>query len=145
MGKLPQGGDDLLRNVELVDVRDNRHLWGQQYSRKLSEINAVPAEIAQEISEKLRLRLSGDDKKRLTKRYTQSGEAYQLYMMGRYYRRRQTKEGLEKAIEYLEQAIKKDARSAPAYEELGETYRRLKWCRWLLPRGVRETNAGAAV
>src|SRR5205807_1141371 len=105
MGKLTQRGDDLSINVELVDVRDNRHLWGQQYSRKLSEINAVPAEIAQEISEKLRLRLSGDDKKRLTKRYNQSGEAYQLYMMGRYFRRRHTNEAFGKSIEYLEQAI----------------------------------------
>ena len=145
MGKLTQRGDDLLINVELVDVRDNRHLWGQQYSRKLSEINAVPAEIAQEISEKLRLRLSGDDKKRLTKRYNQSGEAYQLYMMGRYYRRRQTKEGLEKAIEYLEQAIKKDPSYAPAYAELGETYRSLTWAGLLLPKEARQKEEWAAL
>src|SRR5207244_6578568 len=112
---------------------------------KLSEINAVPAEIAQEISEKLRLRLSGDDKKRLTKRYTQSGEAYQLYMMGRYYRRRLTKEGQEKAIEYLEQAIKKDPSYDPAYAELGETYRSLTWAGLLLPKEAREKEEWAAL
>jgi len=145
MGRLTQRGDDLAISVELVDVRNNRHLWGQQYNRKLSEINAVPAEIAQEISEKLRLRLSGDDKKRLTKRYTQSGEAYQLYMMGRYYRRRLTKEGLEKAIEYLEQAIKKDPSYAPAYAELGETYRSLTWAGLLLPKEARQKEEWAAL
>ena len=110
-----------------------------------SEINVVPAEIAQDISEKLRLRLSGGEMKRLTKRYTQSGEAYQLYMMGRYYRRRLTKEGLEKAIEYLEQAIKKDPSYAPAYAELGETYRSLTWAGLLLPKEARQKEEWAAL
>jgi TolB-like protein/DNA-binding winged helix-turn-helix (wHTH) protein/Tfp pilus assembly protein PilF len=127
MGRLTQRGDDLAVSVELVDVRDNRHLWGQQYNRKLADIMNLQTEIAQEVSERLRLRLSGDEKKQLAKRYTESGEAYQLYMMGRYYRRRHTKEGYDKSIEYLEQAIKKDPNYAPAYAELGEVYRNLGW------------------
>ena len=127
MGRVTQRGDDLIINVELVDVRDNRHLWGQQYNRKVADITAVPAEIAQTVSERLRLRLSGDEKQRLTKRYTQSGEAYQLFMMGRYYRRRHTKAAYDKSIEYLEQAIKKDPNYAPAYAEMGEVYRNFGW------------------
>src|SRR5260370_34539392 len=79
MGRFMQRGDDLAIIVELVDVRDNKHLWGTQYNRKLADITAVPAEIAQDISEKLRLKLSGEEKKRLSKRYTDSGEAYRLY------------------------------------------------------------------
>jgi adenylate cyclase len=85
VGRVSQRGDDLIINVELVDARDNRHLWGEQYNRKLADIAEVPTEIAQKVSEKLRLRLTGDEKQRLAKRYTQSGEAYQLYMLGRYY------------------------------------------------------------
>src|SRR5438552_4818312 len=85
MGRVTQHGDELSITTELVDVRDNKHLWGGQYNRKLADVAAVQTEIAQEISEKLRLRLSGEEKKQLSKRYTQSGEAYQLYMMGRYY------------------------------------------------------------
>jgi len=139
MGKLAQRGDDLAISVELVDVRDNRHLWGQQYTRKVADIMTVQTQIAQEISENLRLRLSGDEKKQLTKRYTQSGEAYQLYMLGRYYfRLRKGKEGLEKSIDYFEQAIKKDPNYAPAYAGLGETYRLLGWTSWLPAKEARQ-------
>jgi TolB-like protein/DNA-binding winged helix-turn-helix (wHTH) protein/Tfp pilus assembly protein PilF len=145
MGHVTQRGDDLTISVELVDVRDNRHLWGQQYDRKLSGIVAVPTEIAQDISEKLRLRLSGEEKKRLTRRYTQSGDAFQLYMMGRYYRRRFTKEGFEKSIEYLDQAIKKDPSYAPAYAELGEVYRNLGWYLVLPPKEWRQKEELAAL
>src|SRR5262249_12089456 len=123
--RLVQRGDDLEISVELVDVRDNRHLWGQQYNRKLSEVALLPPEIAQDISEKLRLRLSGEEKKRLTKRYTESGEAWQLYMKGTYFKRRFTKEGLEKGIELFEQAIKQDPNYAPAYAALAHSYGQL--------------------
>ena len=134
MGRLVQRGDELLLSMELIDVRDNKHLWGGQYNRKQADIVGLQTEIAQEIAEKLRLPLTGEDKKQLAKRYTQSGEAYQLYMMGGYYRRRSTKAGFEKAIDYLEQAIKKDPSYAPAYAELGEVYRNLGWNGLLPPK-----------
>src|SRR5437660_2193608 len=127
MGRLVQRGDDLSLSMELIDVRDNKHLWGGQYNRQSTDMIGLQTEIAQEIAEKLRLPLTGEDKKRLAKHYTQSGEAYQLYMLGGYYRRRFTKAGFEKAIDYLEQAIKKDPSYAPAYAELGEVYRNLGW------------------
>jgi TolB-like protein len=85
IGRVTQHGDNVSITTELVDVQDNKHLWSEQYNRKLADIASVQSEIAQNISDNLRLRLSGDETKRLTKRYTQSGEAYQLYMMGRYY------------------------------------------------------------
>jgi TolB-like protein/DNA-binding winged helix-turn-helix (wHTH) protein/Flp pilus assembly protein TadD len=134
MGRVTQHGDELSITAELVDVRDNKHLWGGQYNRKLADIMTVQAQIAQDISENLRLRLSGDQQRQLTKNYTQSGEAYQLYMLGGYYRRRSTKDGFEKAIDYLEQAIKKDPNYAPAYAELGEVYRNLGWNLVLSPK-----------
>jgi TolB-like protein/DNA-binding winged helix-turn-helix (wHTH) protein/Flp pilus assembly protein TadD len=146
MGRVTQHGDDLIINVELVDARDNRHLWGEQYNRKLADIAEVPTEIAQKVSEKLRLRLTGDEKQRLAKRYTQSGEAYQLYMLGRYYfRLRRGKEGLDKSIDYFEQAIKKDPTYAPAYAGMGENYRLLGWVGWLPAKEAREKEEWATL
>jgi TolB-like protein/DNA-binding winged helix-turn-helix (wHTH) protein/Tfp pilus assembly protein PilF len=145
MGRLVQNGDDISLSMELIDVRDNKHLWGGQYNRKASDMVGLQAEIAQEIADKLRLPLTGEDKKQLAKRYTQSGEAYQLYMLGGYYRRRFTKEGFEKAVDYLEQATKKDPGYAPAYAELGEVYRNLGWNLLLPPKEWRQKEELAAM
>ena len=84
-GRVTQRGDGLLIGVELVDARDNNQIWGEHYNRKLSDIFAVQQEISKEISGKLRLRLTGEDQKRLTKTYTENAEAYQLYLKGRFY------------------------------------------------------------
>jgi Tfp pilus assembly protein PilF len=145
MGRLVQRGDDLSISVELVDVRDTRHLWGQQYNRKLTDIIGVTSEIAQEISGGLRLRLSGEEKKQLTKRYTENGEAYQLYMMGRYYTHRRTKEGLLKSIEFFDQAIKKDPSYAPAYAGLAFTYGAMGFQGVLPPKDARQKQELAAL
>ena len=145
MGRFVQRGDELSLSMELIDVRDNKHLWGGQYNRKATDMIGLQTEIAQEIAEKLRLPLTGEDKNRLAKRYTQSGEAYQLYMLGGYYRRRFTKEGFGKAIEYLEQATKKDPGYAPAYAELGEVYRNLGWNGLLPPKEWRPKEELAAM
>ena len=137
MGRLTQRGDDLTISVELVDVRDNRHLWGQQYNRKLTDITTLQTEIARDISYRLRLRLSGEDTKRLNKRYTEIAEAYQLYMMGRFYSRKRTKEGWEKSIGFLEQSIEKDPRYALAYVGMANTYGNLGFTGLLPPKEAR--------
>src|SRR5207245_976012 len=85
MGRLIQHGDELSISVELVDARDNKHLWSGQYPGKSAELMNVQAEIAQDISDKLRLRLSGEQQKQLTRNYSQSGEANRLFMLGRYF------------------------------------------------------------
>ncbi|PYS58084.1 MAG: hypothetical protein DMF74_24530, partial [Acidobacteria bacterium] len=84
-GKVTQRGDNLSISAELVDALDNRLLWGEQYNRKLTDLLAMQQEISREITDKLRLRLSGDQERLLTKRYTNNPEAYQLYLKGRYY------------------------------------------------------------
>ena len=145
MGRLTQRGDDLTISVELVDLRDNRHLWGQQYNRKLADITAVQAEIAQEISERLRLPLSIDEKKRLSKRYTENSEAYQLFLMGRYHRRTRSEKGLQKSIELFEQAIKKDPNYAPAYAGLAQTYSLLGYTGMLPPKEARQKEEWATL
>ena len=84
IGRMTQRGDELTISTELVDVRDNSQLWGEQYHRKLSDILTVQEEIARKISEGLRLKLSGEEKKQLEKRYTENTEAYLLYSLGRH-------------------------------------------------------------
>jgi serine/threonine protein kinase len=122
IGRLTQQGDGLAISTELVYVRDNRRLWGEQYNRKLSGILGVQDEIAREISGGLRLRLSGEEKKQLAKQYTENNEAYLLYSLGNYYYRKNTKEAFEKGIESFEQAIKIDPNYALAYTGLARIY-----------------------
>jgi TolB-like protein/Flp pilus assembly protein TadD len=121
-GRLAQIGDNLTISVELVDVRNNKLLWGEQYERKMSELLATQREIATAITEKLQLKLSGSDAKGVTKRYTDNNEAYQLYLKGRYYWNKRTVDGLKQAAVYYNQAIEKDPAFALAYSGLAETY-----------------------
>jgi serine/threonine-protein kinase len=124
MGRMTQRGDSLVISTELVDVRDNRRLWGGQYSRKPSDILVVQDEIAREMAAGLRLRLTGEEQKQLAKQYTGDSEAYLQYSLGRYYFRDLTggKAGFEKSIEYYEQAIKMDPNYALAYTGLAGSY-----------------------
>ncbi len=120
LGRVTQRGDNLSISAELVDARDNSRIWGEQYNRKLSDILQVQEEISREISGKLRLRLTGEEQERVTKRYTENTEAYQLYLKGRYFWNKRTEEGLKKGIEYFQQAIEKDPNYAPAYAGLAD-------------------------
>ena len=121
-GQVVQHEQDLSITAELVDVRDNTHLWGGRFNRKLSEMQAVQDEIATQVSAKLRAGLSGDEKKRLTKRYTEDPEAYQLYLKGRYFFEKRTEEQIKKSIDYFTQAIDKDPGYALAYAGLSSAY-----------------------
>jgi len=121
-GRVSQHGEDLAISVELIDTKDDSHIWGEQYSRKLSDIIALPEEIARDVSEKLRLRLSGVEEKQLSKSYETNSEAYRLYLQGRFYWNKRTAEGLQKGIEYFNQVIQKDANYAPAYTGLADCY-----------------------
>ena len=121
-GRIVQRGDNLTISVELVDVRHNTLLWGEQYDRKMSELLATQREIAQEITEKLRVKVAGEELKGITKRYTESNEAYQLYLKGRFYWNKRRGEALKKSIEYFNQAIEKDPHFALAYAGLADCY-----------------------
>jgi TolB-like protein/Tfp pilus assembly protein PilF len=121
-GNLIQRGETLIIKMELVKVEDGSQLWGEQYQRKFSGVLAMQAEIAKQISEKLRLKLTGEEQHRLTKVYTDNAEAYQLYLKGRYYWNRRTPESLNKSIEYFQQAADKDPNYALAYVGLADSY-----------------------
>ncbi len=121
-GKVIQRGESLIIRTELVDVRDGWQLWGEQYNRQLGSILAVQEGIANEISEKLRLRLTREEKKRLTKQFTGNTSAYQLYLKGRYYWNKRTEEGLKRSIDYFHEAVALDPNYALAYAGLADSY-----------------------
>ncbi|HYE66088.1 MAG TPA: protein kinase, partial [Pyrinomonadaceae bacterium] len=121
-GTVLQHGDNLHVQAELVDVANGWQLWGEHYDRKPADIFAVQEEIAKEITENLRLRLSGEQKKQLTKRHTENAGAYQLYLKGRYHLNKRTEEGFKKGIEYFQQAIDMDINYALAYAGLSDSY-----------------------
>jgi TolB-like protein/Tfp pilus assembly protein PilF len=145
VGKVIQRGDDLLVSAELVDTRDNSHIWGEQYNRKLSGILAIQKEMSHEISDKLRLRLSGEQKEQLTRRYTENTEAYELYLKGRYHWNKWTPEGWRKSIEYFQQAIDKDPGYALAYVGMSNAYNALGFFDEMLPREAWPKAEEAAV
>lgn len=121
-GRVLQLGEQLIVGAELVDVTDGSQLWGEHYNRRFADIFQVQEEIASEITRKLQLRLSGDQKKRLTKRYTDKIEAYQLYLQGRYHWNSRTAEGIKGGIDYFRQAIDIDPNYALAYSGLADCY-----------------------
>ena len=125
MGRLIQQGDNLTIRTELVSVADGAQLWGQQYNRKLTDLFAVQEEIAKEISEKLRLKLSGPERQQLAKRPTENLKAFQYYLQGRSYRQRSTREDLLTAISYYEKALEEDRNYALAYASLADAYSNL--------------------
>jgi serine/threonine protein kinase/TolB-like protein len=120
-GRIVQRGDNLTISAELVDVRYNKLLWGEQYDRKMSDLLATQREIAREIVEKLKLKVAGEEKG-LTKPYTENNEAYELYLKGRFYWNKRTAEALKKSIVYFNQAIEKDPGFALAYAGLADCY-----------------------
>jgi serine/threonine protein kinase/Flp pilus assembly protein TadD len=124
-GRLLQRGDELLIRLELVDTVDGSHLWGHSYNRKLDDIMRVEEEISHDISEKLRLRLTGSLKKQAARRYTENTEAYQLYLKGRYHWNKRTEEGIRRSVEHFEKAIETDPGYALAYAGLADAYNML--------------------
>lgn len=120
-GRIVQRGDNLTISVDLVDITGNKLLWGEQYDRKTADLLATQREIAREIVDTLKIKVTGDAKG-LTKNYTESSEAYQLYLRGRYHWNKRNPESIRKAIEYLNQAIEKDPGFALAYAGLADCY-----------------------
>ncbi len=121
-GRLSERGDTLIVQAELVDVAKGTQLWGAQYNRRLADLLAVQEDISREISEKLRLRLTGEEKTRLAKRPTTNSDAYQLYLQGRYWWNKRNPEALQKGLQFFQQAVEKDPGYALAYAGLSDSY-----------------------
>ena len=121
-GRIVQRGDNLIISVDLVDVRNKKSLWGEQYERKMSDLLTTQREIATSITEKLQLKLSGESEQKLAKKYTDNNEAYQLYLRGQFHYAKRTKDELLQSIEFYRQAIKLDPNFALAYVGVARSY-----------------------
>ncbi len=130
-GDVRQRGDDLTIDVELDDVRNGKQLWGERYNRKLADLLAVQNEIAREVSQRLRSQLSVEDQQKLTKGSTDNPEAYQLYLKGKYYTNKLSKDGFGKGIGYFNQAIALDPNYGLAYSGLAYNY--INQDDWFMP------------
>ncbi len=133
-GRLLKRGESLVVRSELVDLADGSQLWAGQYSQPLSEIVRLEEEIAGQIAENLRPRLTGEQKERVGRRYTESAEAYRLYLQGRFFWNKRTADGLRRGIEYFRQAIEADPSYALAYVGLADAYDVLGFYTVLAPR-----------
>ena len=144
-GRIMQSGGSLRIGAELVDVATGSRIWGAQYDRKPGDIFAIQDEISNEIWETLKLKLTRDEKKRLTKHQTDDAEAYRLYLKGRHHWNKWTEDGFYKAIEYFHQAVEKDSAYALAHTGIADSYILLGWNSYLPPKDAFPKAKAAAL
>jgi serine/threonine protein kinase/Tfp pilus assembly protein PilF len=121
-GNVSQQGDDLVIGTELVKVADGSLIWGENYRNKISDLVSMQRAISEKISDELRTRLTGEQKKVISKQFSVNPEAYQLYLKGRFFWNKRGEEDIKKAIELFNQAISKDPSYALAYVGLADCY-----------------------
>lgn len=120
IGSIWQRESKLRLHVDLLDTANGQEIWGEQYDSDLTELFAVQDSISREVSQKLRLKLTGDTEDRLVRRYTENIEAYQLYVKARRWCEKRSAEGFKRGIEYLTRAIQMDPHYALAHAELAQ-------------------------
>jgi TolB-like protein/tetratricopeptide (TPR) repeat protein len=126
-GSVSRRGEELLIEAELIDVRSGDRLWGHPYLEKQSSLSDILEQFSTEVTDQLRLKLSGPQKERLARQYAISSEPYRDYLKGRFYLNKRTPEDFASAAWYFEQAIAKNDAYAPAYAGLAYTYVQLAW------------------
>jgi serine/threonine protein kinase/tetratricopeptide (TPR) repeat protein len=124
-GSVQKAGNRVRITVQLINVADESLVWSEQYNRELNDVFAIQDEITLAIIDKLKVKLLGEEKAKLVKRYTENLEAYNLYLRGRYFSNRQTEAGYKKSIEYFEKAINLEKTYALAYVGLAHCYKEL--------------------
>jgi serine/threonine-protein kinase len=130
-GKVLQRGDLLDVQVDLIDADNDAEMWGARYQRKQADILSVQDEIARDVTDRLRLKLTGEDRKLLAKRYTDNSEAYELYLKGRYHYYTGTEDEWRKSLDYFNAAVAKDPNFALAYVGIADCYGLSSG--WLMP------------
>jgi len=126
-GSVELRDQSIIVTVELSDVNEGNQLWGHTYKKSLSDIYLIQEEISKDVTENLKIRVSGVEERKLTRRYTENAEAYQDYLKGLHFRFIETRESLEKAVSYFQQAIEKEPNHALAYAGLAEAYFLQEW------------------
>ena len=143
-GRVVRRGDNLSIRVEMINVRDNRQLWSEQYNRRAADILNIQQEIAQTVSAKLRLKLSGAQEQEIAKQNTVNPQAYELLLKGHSARNKHGTENKKKAAEYYQQAINIDPNYASAYAALSVIYSDLTHNSILDPREFKPRAESAA-
>ena len=121
-GRVSQRGEQLTLGLELIDAQTENVIWSENYNRKQGDLTTLQSEIARDVSGKLRTKLSGADQNQIAKSYTTNADAYQLYLKGRFYWNKRTKDDIKKSIEYFDQAIALDKNYALAYAGLADAW-----------------------
>ena len=143
IGRIAQRADELTIGMELDDVRSGKQLWGERYVRRVADLLTVQKEIAGEVSQRLRSRLSQSDRQQIiAKGSTSDPEAYQLYLKGKYHTSKLTRDEFKKGIEFFNQAIERDPNYALAYGGLAYYY--ILQDDWYLSPGLAASRAKAA-
>ena len=143
-GRLMQRDGMLVVRTELMDVANGTQLWGGQYNRKVADVFALQDELSKEISDRLRLRLTSDEKQRLTKRYTENAEAYQLYLKGLFYWNKLSPDAVTKSVDYFNRAVEADPAYALAYAGLATSHNLMSFLNVVPPRSAMPKAKAAA-
>jgi TolB-like protein/DNA-binding winged helix-turn-helix (wHTH) protein/Tfp pilus assembly protein PilF len=129
-GDVRHVGDKVVVNVRLIEPSDGSQVWGNQYVKSSGDILALQNELAQAVSEHLKVQLSSSEKLGLLRNYTNNPEAYQLYLQGRSHSYKITEKELHRSIELFQRAIDLDPNYALAYAAVADSYRILATAGW---------------
>ncbi|HVF48501.1 MAG TPA: tetratricopeptide repeat protein, partial [Pyrinomonadaceae bacterium] len=121
-GHFQRAGERIRVTVQLVSLRDSKTLWAEKFDEKFTDVFSVQDSISEQVARALTLKLTAEEQRLLTKRYTQNTEAFQAFIRGRYFWNKRTAEGLKKGIECAQQAISIDPVYALAYVGLADSY-----------------------
>ena len=144
-GRVTQRGDQLILSLELMDAQSETVIWSERYYRKQADLIALQTEIARDVSQKLKTKLSGVDEQRLAKNYTENTEAYRLYLRGRFHWNKRAEKDMRKALEYFQQAVAIDPSYALAFTGLADAYSILPEYSNSPPREMRAMAHGFAL
>ena len=122
-GRITQHGDEIAVETDLVNVSDGTQMWGQRYTRKMSDVAALQNEIVTDLTGKLRTQITHEEKEAMSLGATTNSEAYQFYLKGRFYWNQRTKETILRSVDNFQQAIALDPKYALAYVGLADAYK----------------------
>src|ERR1700690_1900830 len=144
-GSVRKSGERVRIVAQLINAADGYHIWSERYDRQLQDIFAVQDEIARTIADRLKITLGPEKGEMLIRSDTKDLEAYQLYLKGRFHWNKRSADGLQKAIEYFQQAIAKDPSYAVAYAGLADAYNLMSFRNVLAPHAVMPKAKAAAI
>jgi DNA-binding winged helix-turn-helix (wHTH) protein/TolB-like protein/tetratricopeptide (TPR) repeat protein len=133
-GTIQRELDRVRLTVQLIRVRDGVQLWGETFDEKFTNLFALEDSLSERVARSIRLKLTGEETRRLTKRSTDRPEAYEAYVKGRYFWNKRTEKGIRKGLEYFRQAIALDPNFAEAYVGVADCYGILAFYAVLPPR-----------